>query len=273
MKKVNIIWLFAFATMFFCSVSHGVDRYEHIGRTLDGGDSYIDIQSIAYTNNPNIFRFWTITVESDLSRENSMNRVVSELNKKDLMSYTNLQELKNIYQKLSRTNNYIEIDFQHNTYQIIETIFYDAEGHLLDRYTSTSTLSNISPNSFIERIRDVVYRIIRNNTYRTPQQPFVTPQPQPQQRIPQPQLPLNNQQQREEYSKLLEYISWLIAQPDYPEFDRWVSQKMGQAGVTPTQVNAGIEEYVRLSGGKYSDIRAMLASWYREFYMDKYGKH
>ena len=48
---------------------------------------------------------------------------------------------------------------------------------------------------------------------------------------------------------------------------------MVQAGVTPTQVNAGIEEYVRLSGGKYSDIRAMLASWYREFYMDKYGKH
>lgn len=263
MKKSVVIFIIVIIVAFFCSVSHGADRYQYVGRTLGKDDYYIDTQSIAYTNNRDIIRFWARVVVS----EQSIRINIAE--EKD-------EEFKRILQKLSEQKLFLEINFRQNTYRIVENISFDRYGRVLYSTKKSGNWGNISPDSMIEAVRDTVYRIIQSNTYETPRQPFVTPQPQqrvPQQRVPQPQLPLNNKQQREEYSKLLEYVSWLIVQPDYPEFDRWVARKMVQAGVTPTQVNAGIEEYVRLSGGKYSDIRAMLASWYREFYMDKYGKH
>ncbi len=265
MKKSVVILLAVIIVVFFCSLAYGADRYEYVGFNADGDNYYIDTQSIAYTNNQDIIRFWTRIVVSEQSRRI---RISNEKNK----------ELKRILQQFVELKECLEINFGQNTFRVVESIYIDKNRRVLHSIGTWADWGNIPPDSIIETIRNIVYRIIQNNTYRVPQQPFITPQPQPrqrlpQQRIPQPQLPLNNQQQREEYGKLLEYISWLIAQPDYPEFDRWVAQKMIQAGVTPTQVNAGIEEYVRLSGGKYSDIRAMLASWYREFYMDKYGKH
>lgn len=265
MKKSVVILFVALAITFFYSASYGANRYEYLGQSLDGDDYYIDTQSISYTNNQDIIKFWAKIIVSD---QNRRIRIFQEKN----------QEFKHVLQKLSEEKDFIEIDFIQNTYRIIESLYLDRQGKVLYKIGAWPHWQNIPPDSTIEGARDVIKRIIQNNTYRSPRQPFVTPQPTPQRRIPQPrtpqpQIPLNNQEQREEYGKLLEYISWLIAQPDYPEFDRWVSQKMVQAGVTPTQVNAGIEEYIRLSGGKYSDIRAMLASWYREFYMEQYGGH
>ena len=253
MKKSIVILLFALTATFFCSMSFGEDRYEYIGKGIGQSIFYIDKYSISPTSVPSIFRCWC-------------KEVVSDARRKELIASKNFS---NPLYKLSYIMCCYEINIIQNTFNLAEAYMYDTNGDILDKALNhQSEWHSIPPNSVLETICNIVKRIIQNNTYRSPRQPFVTPQPRVQ-----PQTPLNNQEQREEYSKLLEYISWLIAQPDYPEFDRWVSQKMIQAGVTPTQVNAGIEEYIRLSGGKYSDIRAMLAGWYREFYMEQYGKH
>ena len=124
--------------------------------------------------------------------------------------------------------------------------------------------NNIPPGTIVEAERNMLIRILRGDI------PLNSPQHSSNSRS-QPQLPLSNQEKREEYSKLLEYVSWLIAQPDFPDFDAWVTQKAQQHGVSPSDFSAGIQEYVRRSGGRYSDIRVMLAGWYREFYMERYG--
>ena len=49
------------------------------------------------------------------------------------------------------------------------------------------------------------------------------------------------------------------------EFDRWFSGKLREAGVTAAQVNAGLQEYARRSGGDYNSLKGVIAGWYQEF--------
>ena len=235
-----VLWLVA-----SCSILYGYDRYEYNGTDYKGKQYYVDTQSIVYADIPNHFRFWYKVLNADLGVNNRLSQ----------FAYTLIC---------------IEVNFAQNTYRFVEDASYNANGHLVDSYVYTQIIwNNIVPNSIMENLCNVVKRIIQNNTRQSRSQQFATPQAQPH--TLQPKAPLSNQEQREEYSKLLEYVSWLIAQPDYPEFDAWVARKAQQAGVSISDVNAGIQEYIRLSGGKYSDIRAVLASWYREFYMERYG--
>ena len=68
-----------------------------------------------------------------------------------------------------------------------------------------------------------------------------------------------------DYRELQNFNAQLVQQPDYPEFDRWFSGKMREAGVTSQQVNAGLMEYVRQSGGDFRNVQGVLSNWYQEF--------
>ena len=67
------------------------------------------------------------------------------------------------------------------------------------------------------------------------------------------------------YQELQRFNAELVRQPDYMEFDRWFSGKLMEAGVTAAQVNAGLQEYARRSGGDYNSLKGVIAGWYQEF--------
>ena len=67
------------------------------------------------------------------------------------------------------------------------------------------------------------------------------------------------------YQDLQNFNAALLRQPDYMEFDRWFSGKLREAGVTVEQVNAGLQEYARRSGGDYNSLKGVIAGWYQEF--------
>ena len=67
------------------------------------------------------------------------------------------------------------------------------------------------------------------------------------------------------YQDLQNFNAALVRQPDYMEFDRWFSGKLQEAGVTAQQVNAGLQEYARRSGGDYNSLKGVIAGWYQEF--------
>ena len=68
-----------------------------------------------------------------------------------------------------------------------------------------------------------------------------------------------------DYQQLQDFNARLVRQPDYMEFDRWFTGKMQEAKVTPAQVNAGLMEYARQSGGDFRSIQGVLSNWYQEF--------
>ena len=73
------------------------------------------------------------------------------------------------------------------------------------------------------------------------------------------------QQVSSDYQQLQNFNAQLIRQPDYGEFDRWFNSKMQEAKVTPEQVNAGLMEYVRRSGGDFRSVQGVISNWYQEF--------
>ena len=242
MKKVCIVFLLALTVLFSCSLSYGADRYEYFATGSDGDEYYVDTQSIAYTNTPNVVRYWEKVIISNAGR-------------RDRIANTKNKEVKNVYRKCAYVLTCIELNFEQNKQRTIQSIYYSSNGRVLyihEPYLGTSGgWSYIPPNTIAESERDAVKRIIQNNTYQSPRQPFVAPQPH----TPQSQLPMNTPQQRESYRKLQEYNTWLQSQPDYPEFDRWFSRKLQEAGVTAAQVNAGLIEYVRQLGWDYENAR------------------
>lgn len=243
MKKLyllfSLLWLFLFT-----STGYGYDRYIYSAISSDGDKYYVDSASILRISNPEAIRYWVRVLISEAGRRA---RVSEAKSKEQRAKLSRLVEIKICN----------DIIFDKNMARVVEEIGYDAKGYILysiqpQLYTSMGW-SNIPPGTIIESERDTVMRILRGD-------------------IPSnSQYPLSNQELREDYGKLLEYLSWLIAQPDYPEFDAWVTQKAQQHGLSPSLFSAGLQAYIRKSGGKYSDIRAMLASWYREFYMERYG--
>ena len=68
-----------------------------------------------------------------------------------------------------------------------------------------------------------------------------------------------------DYQSLQKFNADLVKQPDYMEFDRWLGKKMQEAKVTPQQVEAGFQEYLRNSGGNYRGVQGVIESWYKEF--------
>ena len=75
------------------------------------------------------------------------------------------------------------------------------------------------------------------------------------------------------YQNLQRFTADLVRQPDYMDFDRWFSGKLQQAGVTAAQVDAGLQEYARRSGGDYDSLRGVIAGWYQEFKQERAGKN
>ncbi|MBQ7217172.1 MAG: hypothetical protein IJS39_14445 [Synergistaceae bacterium] len=74
-----------------------------------------------------------------------------------------------------------------------------------------------------------------------------------------------------DYQDLQRFNAELVRQPDYAEFDRWFSGKLQEAGVTAQQVNAGLQEYARRSGGDYGALRGVISGWYQEFRQERAG--
>ncbi len=72
-----------------------------------------------------------------------------------------------------------------------------------------------------------------------------------------------------DYQDLQRFNAELVRRPDYVEFDRWFSEKLQEAGVTAQQVNAGLQEYARRSGGDYGALRGVIAGWYQEFQQER----
>ncbi|MBQ7215555.1 MAG: hypothetical protein IJS39_06185 [Synergistaceae bacterium] len=72
-----------------------------------------------------------------------------------------------------------------------------------------------------------------------------------------------------DYQDLQRFNAELVRRPDYAEFDRWFSGKLQEAGVTAQQVNAGLQEYARRSGGDYGALRGVIAGWYQEFQQER----
>ena len=68
-----------------------------------------------------------------------------------------------------------------------------------------------------------------------------------------------------DYRELQNFNAALVRQPDYAEFDRWFSEKLREAKVTPAQVDAGLTKYIRQSGGDYRSIQGIISNWYQEF--------
>ena len=75
------------------------------------------------------------------------------------------------------------------------------------------------------------------------------------------------------YQNLQNFNASLVRQPDYPEFDRWFSGKLQEAGVTAQQVEAGLQEYARRSGGDYNSLQGVIAGWYQEFKQERSGRN
>ncbi len=243
MTRKVIFCLFLMAMLLLCSGAYCDDRYIYSSTSVDGDEYYIDFQSVRYERATNIVRFWDMNYVTKASRNN-------------MISSSRDKAYKTMLQKLSYSKTYIEMDISRNTYRTMERLYYDAKGHVIYSYPPSYNWSNIVPSSIMEGLRDTVIRILRGEV-------------SPNTRCPQSQLSPSEQQ--EEYNKLQEYVSWLFRQRDFPEFDAWVRLRAQQAGVSMNGLRYGLEAYVRQSGGRYSDIRAMLATWYREFYMERYG--
>ena len=77
------------------------------------------------------------------------------------------------------------------------------------------------------------------------------------------------QRRSAELQQLQNFNAQIAAQPDYAEYEQWYRAKCQAAGVTPEQVNAGLNELVRRNGERYSQIQDYVASWYREFQTEK----
>ena len=245
MKRISI-WICLLLVVLFCASSQGADRYVLAASDYYRNMYYVDTQSIRAMSG-NIIRFW--------NKEN-----ISKSGQKQIISDFNDRKLRKTLERLVEIKRCIEIDVKQNTYQIVEVIFYDAQGRVIYSYKPFESWSNISPDSVIEGERDTVLNIIGQNSH----SPVYTPTPAPT------QPPIRTLNDQKEYHQLQEYFQWLSHQPDYPEFDRWISQKFVTLGITARDLNSYLIGYIN-GGGHYVDIQGMVAGWYREFYQERYG--
>lgn len=245
MKRIRF-WICLLLVVLFCISSQGADRYIFVARFSDKSNIYIDTQSVRYVNS-SVIRFWDKVH-------------ISSSGRKRRISSTSDRNLKKVLERLAKTQSFVEMNLVQNTYRTIELIYYDAEGHVIYSDKSWENWSNIPPNSIIECERDIVLYLLN----RSSQIPSYTPTPAPT------QPPIRTPNDQKEYHQLQEYYQWLSHQPDYPEFDRWISQKFVTLGITARDLNSYLIGYIN-GGGRYVDIQGMVAGWYREFYQERYG--
>lgn len=250
MRKTCLILLFVvlFAPKVFCDT-----RYQYFAEDFNGEKYYLDTQSISYTNNSNVIRFW---LQIKVTRESIKNRMEETVDKK----------FYNMLKKVSEIKSCIEIDFSQNTKRTIQSLYYSSKGKVL--YTYNPYFQNwepIPPGTIAEAARDAVKRAFQNNNYgQSPKQPFISSK--------NPELPLDTPQQRQEFAQLQYFSAWLLSQPDFAEFDNWYLEKLRQTGQTHEQIMAWFHSIVRNNGGHYLEIRRILEKWYWEFHKEKYEK-
>ena len=74
-----------------------------------------------------------------------------------------------------------------------------------------------------------------------------------------------------EWGQLQQFNAGLSQQPDFNEFNQWYMGKLQQAGVTAEQVNAGLYDYARKNGNRFSLIPQIIGAWYGEFQRERGG--
>ena len=81
----------------------------------------------------------------------------------------------------------------------------------------------------------------------------------------------NYQRGTTEFQQLQKFNAELALQPDFRDFDAWFTGKLQARGITPQQVNAGLMEYARRSGGNFGIIQGVISNWYREYQAERQG--
>ena len=79
------------------------------------------------------------------------------------------------------------------------------------------------------------------------------------------------QRGRDEWGQLQKFNASLSQQADFNEFNEWYTGKLREAGVTAEQVNAGLYQYARRNGNRFSVIPQIIGTWYSEYQRERGG--
>ena len=106
MKKLYLVHWVLVVLLLLSSVVYSDDRYVLCAKDVDGNECYLDTQSIAYTNSPDIIRFWVKISFSDAARKHRASNVGNKRQRR-------------IIEQQTETKQCIEINFKENTYRVI----------------------------------------------------------------------------------------------------------------------------------------------------------
>ena len=79
------------------------------------------------------------------------------------------------------------------------------------------------------------------------------------------------QRGQSEWGQLQKFNAELYQQPDFNDFNNWYMGKLQEAGVTAEQVNAGLYQYARSNGNRFSVIPQIIGTWYSEYQRERGG--
>ena len=79
------------------------------------------------------------------------------------------------------------------------------------------------------------------------------------------------QRGQSEWGQLQKFNSDLYQRPDFEDFNNWYMGKLQEAGVTAEQVNAGLYQYARRNGNRFSVIPQIIGTWYMEYQKERGG--
>ena len=79
------------------------------------------------------------------------------------------------------------------------------------------------------------------------------------------------QRGQSEWGQLQKFNAELYQQPDFNDFNNWYMGKLQEAGVTAEQVNAGLYQYARRNGNRFSVIPQIIGTWYMEYQKERGG--
>lgn len=72
-----------------------------------------------------------------------------------------------------------------------------------------------------------------------------------------------------EWGQLQKFNAELSQRSDFNEFNEWYMGKLQEAGVTAEQVNAGLYQYARSNGNRFSVIPQIISTWYMEYQRER----
>ena len=79
------------------------------------------------------------------------------------------------------------------------------------------------------------------------------------------------QRGQSEWGQLQKFNAELSRRPDFEDFNEWYRGKLQEAGVTAEQVNAGLYQYARSNGNRFSVIPQIIGTWYGEYQRERSG--